>query len=460
MANLRSVLRQPDFFRLWLGQVVSSIGDRFYQTALFTVVLGLNQGSQIGKEGSRVLFIGMLPALLFAPLIGWIVDRFDRKGVLIFADLSRVVLVGLLITVWFHRHDLALVYVLVFFIGGMNCLFIPARQSALPQLVTGPELIAANSLISLVGVIASLIGVFCAGFVASIFGARAGFYVTVGGFLFSAWSIFRIGAPLKPDPRERQEAAGPLAKAWGQIAAGWDYVRGDRATQWLLGLSALFSFVTGFFMISVMEFAVRGLDLEGLGRNVAALARFLSHFAPKPPVINLPLIAVGLMMGALGLGLGLGSLFCGSGRRWTRWSGLPFAAFFLIGVAVFAFGQVKMYGVALGFGVLLGCSSALFAVPIDARLQTEIPNACRGRVFALRSFGTTVAFLAALTLHLSGYLLRVLGPARLIEALGGGLAIATVALAALSGRSLRGFWGASPATATVPETPSVPQTSP
>jgi DHA3 family macrolide efflux protein-like MFS transporter len=439
--NLRQVLRQPDFFRLWFGQIISSIGDRFYQCALFTVVLGLNQGTQIGKESARVIFVGMLPALLFAPLLGWIVDRFDRKRILIFADLSRVLLVAALIAVWFHTHDLALVYLLVFFIGAMNCLFIPARQAALPQLVGEGDLISANALISLVGVIASLFGVLLAGGVAAIFGARAGFYVTVGGFAVSAWFIFRITRPLRPEPKVREENAHPLAKTWREISAGWNYVKEDRSTQWVIVMSALFSFVTGFFMISVMEFAVRQLDLSALRDTVGAAASFLARFAPKPPVINIPLTAVGLFMGALGLGLGVGSLTCGSARRWTRRKGLPFAAFLLIGTVLLLFARVPGYFGALLFSVVLGWGSALFAVPIEARLQTEVPNACRGRVFALRNFCTSVAFMGALALHLSGYLLRVLGPSLLIEALGGAMIGMGLVLGALNRRDLAACWG-------------------
>src|ERR1700748_2004812 len=100
MDHFQKVLRQPNFFRLWIGQIISSIGDRFYQFALLSLVLGLNAGTQIGKEGARGVFVGMLPGLLFAPLFGLAVDRLNRKATLIFADLSRVLLVLGLIYVW------------------------------------------------------------------------------------------------------------------------------------------------------------------------------------------------------------------------------------------------------------------------------------------------------------------------------------------------------------------------
>ena len=65
--SFSQVLAQPNFFRLWLGQIISSVGDRFYQFALLKVVL---DGTAYGQDTARVVFFGMLPGLIFAPWIG------------------------------------------------------------------------------------------------------------------------------------------------------------------------------------------------------------------------------------------------------------------------------------------------------------------------------------------------------------------------------------------------------
>jgi len=438
MEHFHKVLRQSNFFRLWIGQIISSIGDRFYQFALLSLVLGLNEGTQIGKEGARVIFVGMVPGLLFAPLMGLAVDRFNRKVTLVFADLSRVLLVLGLIYIWFEMKNLALVYVIVFFMGGMNSLFIPARQAALPQIVPEGDLITANALMALVGVIASLVGAVCAGLASSIFGARLSFILTAIGFSVSAFFILRITASLRPGERSAERSA--LA-TWREIAGGWEYVRKEVQTQWVIVLSTLFAFVSGFFMISVLEFTVHSLDTTLLKEFVAWMTEVLSHFAPKPPVIDASVIALGILMGALGLGLALGIFNCGPSRRWTRSTGLPFGAFLLVGAAILVFSMITSYVPALAICFVLGWGSAVFTIPIDARLQTEVPDACRGRVFALRNFCTSVAFLVALGFHLSGDLLRLLGPGELIEMLGAGMILSALALGWLNRRSLGTFWG-------------------
>src|SRR5271170_3752244 len=188
--SFRSILGESNFARLWYGQIISSMGDRFYQFALLYVILGIKQGLDAGKDSARVTFCAMLPGLLLAPLYGWIVDRFSRRWVMIYADLARAVLTLSILYLWFHLHSLAAVF------AG---LFIPARQAALPQIVSTRELITANSLISLIGVIANFIGIPIASFIVSIFGARSSFLFNSLGFLASAWCIYHIKTDLSPD---------------------------------------------------------------------------------------------------------------------------------------------------------------------------------------------------------------------------------------------------------------------
>src|SRR5258708_654674 len=79
-----------NFRRLWIGRVVSQLGDWFNSVALFTLLLSLT-GS--GRAIGYVLIIKLLPAFFFGPLAGVAADRFNRKTVMIAADLARGVLV-------------------------------------------------------------------------------------------------------------------------------------------------------------------------------------------------------------------------------------------------------------------------------------------------------------------------------------------------------------------------------
>src|SRR5471032_594671 len=157
--SFRSILGEKNFALLWYGQIISSFGDRFYQFALLYVILGIKQGLDVGKDSARVTFCAMLPGFLLAPLYGWIIDRYSRRWVMFYADVARAVLTLSILYLWFQVHSLPAVFAIVFLMGACNGLFIPARQSALPQLVSARQLITANSLISLIGVIVNFIGI-------------------------------------------------------------------------------------------------------------------------------------------------------------------------------------------------------------------------------------------------------------------------------------------------------------
>ncbi len=220
--SFRSILGQRNFALLWYGQIISSLGDRFYQFALLYVILGLKQGMDVGKDSARVTFCAMLPGFLLAPLYGWTVDRFSRRWVMFYSDLARAALTLSMLFFWFELYNLTLVFVVVFLMGAFNGLFIPARQAALPQIVSDRELITANSLISLIGVIANFIGIPVASFIVSIFGARSSFVFNSLGFLASAWCIFHLRSRRAPD---RRGTARDQDSTWRGLLAGFRVLR-------------------------------------------------------------------------------------------------------------------------------------------------------------------------------------------------------------------------------------------
>src|ERR1700722_5711928 len=112
--SFRSILGQRNFALLWYGQIISSMGDRFYQFALLSVILGIKAGLDVGKDSARVTFCAMLPGFLLAPLYGWIIDRYSRRWVMFYADLARAGLTLSILYFWFHAHSLPAVFTVVF----------------------------------------------------------------------------------------------------------------------------------------------------------------------------------------------------------------------------------------------------------------------------------------------------------------------------------------------------------
>ena len=438
-ATFRSILAEKNFARLWYGQIISSLGDRFYQFALLSVVLGIKGGLEVGMDSARVTFCAMLPGFLFAPLYGWIVDHFSRRWVMFWSDLVRVVLTLSLLYFWFEAHNLVAVFGIIFLMGALNGLFIPARQAALPQIVSAEKLIPANALISLIGVIANLVGALFVALFVSIFGARSSFLFNALGFLTSAWFIYHIDADLTPGPTTSSDKKTGF---WRNSIEGWHVLREQQELRPLVLVKSAFSLISALVLITTLQQLVAKVNLSKVHALAESLAHFLTHFAPKPPVFEIKTLAIGLLFAAIGLGVGLGIGICGRAKKLSHSKALPFVALAALGVALIVFAQLDEYIPAILGAVFLGILTALILIPIEARLQNDVDDARRGRLFALCNLCTTVSFLLGLAVNLDGRLIGWLGPSLLIESVGISTVAAAGLLALTNGPVLSSFWSA------------------
>lgn len=135
-------------FRLLLsGHAVSSLGDWVATFGLMLFVRNLTRGSSIeGLAISGILGFRILPALVAAPIASTITDRFDRRRTMITTDLVRAVLIGIVP----FTPNLGAVYAIAFVLEAMSLIFLPARDSIVPNIVAPSKLAGANGLIMLV----------------------------------------------------------------------------------------------------------------------------------------------------------------------------------------------------------------------------------------------------------------------------------------------------------------------
>ena len=140
-----AVLRQRDFSLLWFGGVLSVTGDLFLFIALPFFVYE-RTGSVLAT--GAMFAAETLPRLLFGSVAGVFVDRWDRKRTMVFADLSRAVVLLPLLAVA-AGGPLALVYAVAFVEATVSMFFLPAKSATIPNLVAERDLTAANSLDSL-----------------------------------------------------------------------------------------------------------------------------------------------------------------------------------------------------------------------------------------------------------------------------------------------------------------------
>src|SRR6185503_3613890 len=128
--------------RLWFAQIVSELGDWLNFVAQLQII---NMFSSSAQAAGLLIILQLMPLMVFSPISGIVADRFDRRIVLIAADLLRAVIVLGFLTID-RPEELWLLYVLAALQFSVTAFFEPARNALLPMIADGEELITANAL--------------------------------------------------------------------------------------------------------------------------------------------------------------------------------------------------------------------------------------------------------------------------------------------------------------------------
>ena len=213
------LLRNNRNFRfLWFGQIVSLLGDWFNLVASAALVGMLTQS---GLAVGSLFVVRMLAPLFISPVAGVAADRYNRKYVLIAADLIRaaVVLAFLLVR---NPGDVWLLYALTAVQMAMSGFFDPAHTAILPDISTRRELGAVNALSSATWSVMLALGAALGGLFSGTFGMYPAFVLDTFTFLLSAALLSQIRMPAK---LASAAADKTVAAAVGQYLRGLRYLR-------------------------------------------------------------------------------------------------------------------------------------------------------------------------------------------------------------------------------------------
>lgn len=211
--SYRAVLAaNVDFRRVWLGEVVSFLGDWFSLIALYTVVQELTDST---TAIAGVLVGKTLPIFLVTPIAGPLVDRFDRRLILLATDVARAVLVLGLMAAW-QWQSLPLLYLTLALQMAFSGLFIPARTAVIGQVCTERQLPVAMALSGGTWSIMLAFGAAIGGVLTEIVGIHGAFALDGLTYLLSAWFLW--GLPSLP-PEESEHGSDK------SFAEGLRYIR-------------------------------------------------------------------------------------------------------------------------------------------------------------------------------------------------------------------------------------------
>lgn len=213
-SNLSRLSRNKDFNVFWLGQALSVIGGSISFFALPLLVLDATGSlAQMGLI-TAVAAVSAVGTGLFA---GHVVDRVDRRRLMIVCDLARAALLGAVPFLWLAGPRIWLLYLMTAVVGVLKTLFDVAYVTAVPNLVPAEDLTAANGRLMSTFAVGTLVGPVAAGAIATWVGEDWALGVDGATFLVSAAALRWVRFTPRPTQdgtgRSRCPAAGPGRRA-------------------------------------------------------------------------------------------------------------------------------------------------------------------------------------------------------------------------------------------------------
>ena len=351
-----SLLRtNRDFRLLFIGQMISQLGDWFNTVAVFALLLDLT-GSATAV--AWMLIVQFLPVAFIGPMAGVVVDRVNRRRLMIGADIVRGVLIlGLLLV---RRADQVWIAYLVMALSvSASAFFEPARTATIPSVTSADELMPANAASSAMWSAMLAIGASVGGLVTAFAGRDTAFVVNAASFFASAVFIGQTRYDATPAP-------GPRPHGLAALTGLWDLIEG-------------FRYLRRHTHVAALMFVKFGWGIAG------GVLLLLTIFGQRIfPVGGSTAAGIGVLYGARGIGAGLGPITL----RWILGQ-TPGALRRTIGPAYF---MVGAFYVVLAFAPTLPVAAAavlcahfggsILWVFSTVLLQMEVPDRFRGRVFA------------------------------------------------------------------------------
>lgn len=234
----RPLWRERDFGVFWAAQTLSVLGDSFALIALPLLVLEAT--GSIARMG-LLTAAGGAAAVLAAVFAGAVVDRVDRRRLLIGCDLVRMVLYGLIPLVWLLGPQVWLLYAVLPLCEAVGMFFAVGYATVVRSLVGTEQLTEANGRLNATAAAAGVLGPLCAGVVAAWSGPAAAVGVDAASFGVSAALVALVRFRPRPaDDREPDERPG----LWRDLRAGVAFLRGHPVLRALTVLLCCFSFLT------------------------------------------------------------------------------------------------------------------------------------------------------------------------------------------------------------------------
>lgn len=341
----------PNFRKLWVGTLISQLGDWFNTIALYQLINTLT-GSPLAMGG--VFLFKLLPWALFSPFAGSLVDRFNRRHVMIVSDLLRaVVVLGFLFID--SPEQVPLIYILITLQVVIGAVFQPAKSASIPNITARKDLLTANAISSATWSVMLAVGAGLGGIATEVIGTRGVFLIDSTTYIISAYFIFRTQIPQDTD----QSPHGRFFRAaYKSIGESWAYmIREPR--------------------IGRIAFAKAAWAVGG-GATVYMLTLLGSDIFP-----GVEATGIGTLFFARGLGTGIGPIIARSLFKDQKiWPAILGTSILVSGIFYASIGMHQWPVLIVVAVIFAHAASGANWVLATVLLQQRSEDRLRGRVFA------------------------------------------------------------------------------
>ena len=353
MSAFTTLLRRNRNYRFtWCGQVVSEVGDHFNNIAVLSLAM---QHTDPGLVVTGVFLARAIPMLAAGPIAGVLLDRLNRKRVMIASDVIRAfIALGFILCI--EQKGTLLLYLLSAALMFASPFFTSGRSSILPSIATPEELHVANTMTQTTSWASLTIGAFLGAMGAS-YGFRVAFAFNALSFVISALCISQLRRKegFRAAVTERRHEESGLA----QYRAGIRYIWGN-------------PLVFGIVIVSV-----------GWASGGGAAQILFSLFGEK--VFNAGPVGIGVIWGFAGVGLLIGGAvgyWLGKRLNFVQYKRTIAIVYIIHGGAYILFSQMPTIGWACFFILLSRAAVAVSSVMNFSQLLRRVEDRFRGRVFA------------------------------------------------------------------------------
>lgn len=357
---MKHILNNRNFLLLWSSQLVEQIGNGLNLMAMIAWVISFSPDPAVNTLRMSILMAAMgIPIALFGPFAGVIVDKFNKRTILLISSMLRGLFVLVIYFIIGYKNSSAFVFILVFLISIAAQVVMPGRSSYVPLLVRKKHLLQANSISAITAQVLQLTGMAAGGIIVSRIGVANTLIINILTFAISLILLLLI----RKKESVLQEKGEQYMKVIKNLIAGFTYIMSSEKIKFYISRISFFMIFAGFFYIA----------FTGNFLAVVLKENYLQIDTMTALSIVLLFLCGGFFSGVF--------LINKITERFQEKEIFGFI-FFLIGVLIITLFFFRNFYYLLFMITLIGMAAVIFLGLAETSLQNNTENNMRGKIFA------------------------------------------------------------------------------